>query len=94
LAFEPAPANRTTLNWLLRRNFRTGQTHATRLLSRHRGAARLAQIGLAGAKGSACLAGAAAAVLSPVARRRWLVRGSLHAGVAARLAGMKVLELY
>lgn len=94
LAFEPAPASRTSLAWLIKRSFRTGQTHASRLLGRHRGPARLAQLGLAGAKGLACLAGAAAAALSPVGRRRWLVRGSLHAGVAARLAGLKVLELY
>jgi len=94
LAFEPVPPQRASLTWLLKRSFRTGQTHAARLLGRHRGPARVAQIGLAGAKGSACLAGAAVALLSPVARCRWLVRGSLHAGVAARLAGLKVLELY
>jgi succinoglycan biosynthesis protein ExoM len=94
LAYEPVPAQRARLGWLLKRSFRTGQTHASRLLGRHRGPGRLAQIGLAGAKGSACLAGAAGALLSPVARRRWLVRGSLHAGVAAGLAGLRVLELY
>ena len=94
LAFEPVPAGRASLGWLVKRSFRTGQTHASRLLRRHRGPGRVAQIGLAGAKGSACLAGAAGALLSPVSRGRWLVRGSLHAGVAARLAGLKVLELY
>jgi succinoglycan biosynthesis protein ExoM len=31
---------------------------------------------------------------SAVRRGRWLVRGALHAGVAARLAGLKPLELY
>jgi len=51
-------------------------------------------MGVAGAKGSLCIAGAAAQALSPTARSRWLVRGSLHAGVVARLAGVRELQLY
>jgi succinoglycan biosynthesis protein ExoM len=51
-------------------------------------------MGLAAAKGGVCLAGAAATALSPAARNRWLVRGSLHAGAAARLAGVRELQLY
>jgi succinoglycan biosynthesis protein ExoM len=94
LAFEPVPAGRASLGWLLKRSFRAGQTHGARLSRQHRGAARLAQIGLATAKGGACLAGAAASACSPRARSRWLVRGSLHAGAAARLAGWRELELY
>jgi succinoglycan biosynthesis protein ExoM len=94
LAFEAVPPQRASLRWLLKRSFRTGQTHAARLAVRHRGASRLAQLGLAGAKASACLAGAAAALPSPAGRGRWLVRGALHAGVVARLAGLKPLELY
>jgi succinoglycan biosynthesis protein ExoM len=94
LAFEAVPPQRASLPWLLKRSFRTGQTHAARLASRHRGAGRIAQLGLAGVKASACLAGAAAALPSPAGRGRWLVRGALHAGVVARLAGLKPLELY
>jgi succinoglycan biosynthesis protein ExoM len=94
LAYEPVPPGRCSLKWLLKRSFRTGQTHGARLEGRARGPARLAQIGVAGAKGSVCLAGAAASALSPARRGRWLVRGSLHAGVVARLAGMKELQLY
>jgi succinoglycan biosynthesis protein ExoM len=94
VAFEPVPPARASLGWLLKRSFRTGQTHGARLMDRHRGAARLAQIGVAGAKGGACIAGAAASAFSPRARSRWLVRGSLHAGVMARLAGLRELQLY
>jgi succinoglycan biosynthesis protein ExoM len=94
LAFEPVPAGRASLHWLLKRSFRTGQTHGARLTSRHRGASRLAQIGVAGAKSGACIIGAAASALSPRRRSRWLVRGSMHAGVVARLAGLRELELY
>lgn len=95
LAYEPVPAPRTQLDWLLRRSFRTGQTHGARLTSRARGpVGRLAQAGVAAAKGGVCVAGAAATALSPARRNRWLVRGALHAGVVARLAGVRELQLY
>jgi len=94
LAYERVPAARASLGWLVKRSFRTGQTHAARVAGRHRGAGRAAQLALAAAKLSACLAGALAALPSAVGRGRWLVRGALHAGVAARLAGVRPLELY
>jgi len=94
LAFEPVPPARASLRWLLTRSFRTGQTHGARLSQQVRGPARLAQAGLAAAKGGVCLAGAAATAWSPRARARWLVRGSLHAGAVARLAGLRELQLY
>lgn len=95
LAHEPVPAQRASLKWLLKRSFRTGQTHGARLRTdAGRGPARLAQTGLAAAKGGVCLAGAAASAFSPARRGRWLVRGALHAGVVARLAGLRELELY
>ncbi|MGA0606737.1 glycosyltransferase family 2 protein [Phenylobacterium sp. VNQ135] len=95
LAYEPVPAQRASLTWLLKRGFRTGQTHGSRLRQGPgRGAGRLAQTGLAGAKGAVCLAGAAATAFSPARRTRWLVRGALHAGVVARLAGWRELQLY
>jgi len=92
--YEPVPPHRARLGWLLERSFRTGQTHADRLTQRHRGPARLAQTGIAAAKGGVCLAGAAATAWSAKERSRWLVRGALHAGAVARLAGLPVLELY
>jgi len=94
LAYEPVPPGRASLPWLLKRSFRTGQTHGARISQQARGPARLGQIGLAAAKGGVCLAGAAATAWSARARSRWLVRGSLHAGAAARLAGLRELQLY
>ena len=91
--FEPVPASRATLPWLLRRAFRSGQSHGRRQLRRAL-PGRLAQLALAGAKSLVCLAGAAVMALFPVRRRRWLVRGALHAGAVARLAGFKELQLY
>ncbi|MCR5875280.1 glycosyltransferase [Phenylobacterium sp. J426] len=95
LAHEPVPPQRASLRWLLKRSFRTGQTHGSRLkASAARGAGRLTQTILATAKGGVCLAGAAVTAFSPARRGRWLVRGALHAGVVARLAGWRELELY
>lgn len=95
LAYEPVPPGRASLKWLLKRSFRTGQSHGARLRNVSGGAAgRLGQLAVAGAKSGVCMAGAAAAALSPTARSRWLVRGSLHAGVVARLAGIRELQLY
>ena len=94
LAYEPAPSERLTLKWLLRRSFRTGQTHGARLTQHHHGAARMTQILLAGAKGLVCVAAAGGGVASPGRRNRWLVRGALHMGVVAKLAGVGELQLY
>ncbi|HEX3699391.1 MAG TPA: glycosyltransferase family 2 protein [Phenylobacterium sp.] len=94
LVHEPVSPARTRLPWLIKRSFRSGQSHGARLSQRHHGPGRIAQIGLAAAKSGACLAGAAASALSPRRRNRWLLRGTLHAGAAARLAGVRELQLY
>ena len=91
--FEPVPASRATLSWLLRRAFRSGQSHGRRHLRRAL-PGRLAQLLLAGLKSAVCFVSAAVMALFPVRRRRWLVRGALHAGAVARLAGFKELQLY
>ncbi|HKR88913.1 MAG TPA: glycosyltransferase [Phenylobacterium sp.] len=91
--FEPVPASRAKLGWLLRRAFRSGQSHGRRQLRRAL-PGRLIQLVLASIKSAACFVGAAVMALFPVSGRRWLVRGALHAGAVARLAGIKELELY
>ena len=94
LAYEPVPAERTTLRWLLRRGFRTGQSHGARLISIRRGPARLAQLGLAAAKALVCLAVALSRLASRAGPQSLARSGSLHAGVVARLAGLGELQLY
>lgn len=94
VAYEPVTPARLSLTWLLKRSFRTGQTHGSRLLVRRGWFARGVQIAMAGAKVALCLGGALTAIGSVQSRTRWLVRGALHAGAVARLAGLKVLELY
>ena len=94
VAYEPVAPARLSLAWLLKRSFRTGQTHGSRLLGRRGRLGRGRQIATAGAKAILCLGGALAGIGSVQRRNRWLVRGALHAGAVARLAGMGVLELY
>mgnify|MGYP003579292129 FL=1 len=95
VAYETIPAERTSLRWLIRRNFRAGQTYGARLQARS--ASRLARsraLALAAAKMGACAV--AAAVHAPLAmrRNRFLTRAALHLGVVARLAGLKEVKLY
>jgi succinoglycan biosynthesis protein ExoM len=90
---ELVPPSRANFGWLIKRSFRSGQTHGRRLLRRAL-PRRIAELGLAGAKSGACLLGAAANALFPARRRKWLVRGALHAGAVARLAGIKELQMY
>lgn len=94
LAYEPAPAGRTSLRWLVTRSFRTGQTHGGRLLGEARGMGRIGHVVLAGGKAAACVG--IGLIQSPAEARRnaWLVRGALHLGVVARLAGVRTLQLY
>jgi succinoglycan biosynthesis protein ExoM len=94
LAEEPVPIERTNLRYVLRRNFRQGQTHALRLRQiAPRGMERFlhGQIAL----GKALLLGAGA-LLHPkqVNRRLYLARAVLQCGVIARFAGIGEIELY
>lgn len=92
MMWEKTAPGRTRLNWLLVRSFRSGQTHARLLLER--GGNRLAEMGVAAAKALFCLAQAALSAFSAVGWRRALVRGALHVGVAAKLAGLPEPQLY
>ena len=91
---EVAP-QRLALGWLMRRAFRSGQTHGQLLRARAGGRLRvMADVSLASAKASFC---GAMALLSVASRRRaaaWLIRGSLHAGAVARMLGMTELTQY
>ena len=89
---EDAEPHRLSFDWLWRRRFRYGQTHALLLI--RAGASRPIEIAKAAAKASACFAAAGAFAGSVGARNRWLLRAALHCGVVARLSGRAALELY
>jgi succinoglycan biosynthesis protein ExoM len=91
-ADEPVPASRMSLKWLLRRSYRSGQTHAAMLI---KAGGKRPLIALAAAAKTALCAGlAVVTVLSPGGWRKTAVRGALHAGVVAAALGRKQLELY
>lgn len=88
---EPTAADRLTLKWLTHRAFRAGQTHAlTYVASGQRGRGLVSAM----AKAAACMGLSTVLAWNGVARRRLWVRGALHRGVAARLLGVRDLQLY
>ncbi len=89
LAAEPVPAQRATLRWLARRSWRSGQSHAKMLLAASGASISPVRAALSAAKTGVCMAGAAATVWSPIGWRRWLLRGLLHFGMAARFTGLE-----
>ncbi|MGH6879025.1 MAG: glycosyltransferase family 2 protein [Rhizomicrobium sp.] len=91
VCYERVGPERARVSWLLRRNFRAGQSHGSRLRP---GGRKPLQIGLALTKAMACGAGAALSVRDSMRRNRWLVRAALHCGVAARLAGVMEIGMY
>ncbi|HEX4193121.1 MAG TPA: glycosyltransferase [Stellaceae bacterium] len=94
LAEEPVPIERTQLGYILKRNFRQGQTHALRLRQLSpRGVRRFWQGPIA--LGKAVLLGAGALFYPrQVNRRLYLARAALQCGVVARFAGIGAIELY
>jgi succinoglycan biosynthesis protein ExoM len=85
---EVVPPGRSSFAWLARRRFRFGQTHGRLLREKRRGVAALAEIGLAAAKLTYCIAGTALTGFRPTARNRNLLRGIMHAGVIGGLTGV------
>jgi succinoglycan biosynthesis protein ExoM len=95
LAYEPVPAQRASLRWLLRRNFRAGQTHGSRLIECVQGVLpRSGAVLLAAAKALFCISTSAFYAVDPVRRHRFLMRAALHCGVVARLGGLRELNCY
>ncbi len=88
---EPVPKSRANLGWLLRRSFRSGQTHGRLLQSLGKSAAGPASS--AAMKALYCGTGAVF-TLSSVKRRRALHRGALHLGVIAYMLGREEGEIY
>lgn len=92
---EPVPEWRARLGWLLSRQFRSGQSHGTRLLRTRSGFLRRAAEGLiASAKLLYCVAAAVVTAPRPHRRYQYITRGALHLGVVARVAGVREVNLY
>jgi succinoglycan biosynthesis protein ExoM len=92
---EPVPDNRASLAWLLKRTFRAGQSHGSRLASvKPAVLARARQALIAAGKALICASGALVSLPRPAARNRYITRGALHLGVVARLAGRREIQFY
>jgi succinoglycan biosynthesis protein ExoM len=91
LIHEPVPIERTSLRYLLRRNFRQGQTHARRLKHAR---SRTSVLHMPVAIAKALAFGLVACQPRALARNRYLARAALHCGVVARLAGVGEINLY
>ena len=91
VAYEHVELRRADFTWLLRRNFRAGQSHGSRLRRQRR---VLANIFLAVAKAGVCTLGAAVNLTNASRRSRYLIRAALHCGVVARLSGIGEIRMY
>lgn len=93
IVYEDVTPGRATLSWVMRRKFRSGQTHAL-MLSRFdkRAHARLPLTSTAKAVYSVLRA----ALVLPRPNRAiwWLARGALHAGASAYCLKPRILEEY
>ncbi len=89
--FERVPRDRVSLRWLVRRNFRAGQSHGARLERRKLWSVYVL---VASLKASFCALGAVVCSAHAVRRTRFLVRAALHVGVVARLTGVALIDIY
>lgn len=95
IVHEPVPSERATLNWLIKRKFRVGQTYALTLFNATSSKIFIAQLMFkAFSKFTFCLIMMVLFCLHPVKRYNWLLRGCLHFGVVTKLFGVKNIELY
>lgn len=94
VVYEPVPEARTRWGWLLKRNFRSGQTHGAHLAQSGGRGKRLGHGLVAATKALACAGCALVSFPDPARRAGWVLRGAMHLGAASRLAGGKELELY
>jgi succinoglycan biosynthesis protein ExoM len=93
---EPVSPERTRFSWLLKRYFRSGQTYGLMLIERRRGNLpyRINHIALAAAKACFCFLAIPLNVRDAERWRYWMLRGTRHVGVVARLLGQREIRQY
>jgi succinoglycan biosynthesis protein ExoM len=91
---EPVPAKRAAFSWLAKRKFRFGQTHGHLIDTGASLAGKMRQLALATSKCGFCALTSALRFFSPVARNRYALRASMHAGVVVGLLGVREIEQY
>ena len=88
---EPVAPKRLTLDWLLRRKFRMGQSYAA---SAPGTAARAKLFATALGKAVICGGGALAFAFNADRRRFWALRGAMHLGVCAGCLSLRQPQIY
>ncbi len=92
---EVITPDRAKFSWLLKRRFRSGQTHGLLLMEQNNYINnKLKNIIKTTAKLLFCLLATLLNFFRPIKMRAWLLRGALHAGVIARLLGKRELIQY
>jgi succinoglycan biosynthesis protein ExoM len=96
LVFETVPYQRTSLKWLIKRRFRSGQTHGMLLVRdiNKNSFLKMKHIALASIKSIFCILMSIIFVAYKVKSISWLLRGVFHCGVVMKLFGQKVLVQY
>lgn len=94
LVYEPVPATRASLNWLVKRRFRFGQTHGRILAEKSSSFSVLKHAIVAGLKAAYCAVFTAATCFSPVRRNRNFLRGVLHVGTLSGVLGIREIRQY
>ncbi len=89
LVYEPVPASRAAMGWLIRRRLRMGQTHGMLL-----DGARSKAVAIAAAKAAYCMAMTGMTAFSPINRRKNLLRAVLHLGVVGGIMGVRQAAHY
>jgi len=92
---EMVTPEREKLSWLIKRRFRSGQTHGLLLIeSENNIKEHIKHIIDHLGKSSICMVVTLANCLRPAKMRFWLLRGAFHVGVIAKLLGKKELVQY
>ncbi|MDB5614616.1 MAG: glycosyltransferase [Devosia sp.] len=89
LVEEPVPSERASMDWLVRRRLRFGQTHGML-----QAGSRAKALAVVGAKIGYCGALTALTTFSPVMRRKNWLRAVLHLGVAGGILGVRQATHY
>lgn len=95
VVLENVAPERLNFLWLLKRSFRSGQTHGLMVMKRDGAGfkSRFSNALPAGCKALIC-GGAALGMALKGRGQAWLIRGALHLGVVARLLGLSELTQY
>ncbi|MGV8855798.1 MAG: glycosyltransferase [Devosia sp.] len=89
LVEEPVPADRASMDWLVRRRLRFGQTHGVM-----QAGSRIKALAIVSGKIGYCGVMTALTAFSPILRRRNWLRAVLHLGVAGGILGVRQAAHY